>query len=123
MEKISNADLEMHIIGSGALTYSWWRAWRPEYDYDLETNDAPEDWAGVLVAENPKGPGRIQVDLNGPAIRAAVNKIARGGVKDLNRIVVAECRNLLWHPDDADLDADAADQVLQVIAFGEVVYG
>lgn len=134
MTGASNSELESHIIGSGALSYSWWRRWMPEYDYHGAYSEAPDDWQGTLSADDPDSEGDpdaadviegtvVHKVISGPVIRRAVNTIARGGVKHIARVTVAECRNLLWHPELADLDAGAADEVLQVVVFGRVIYG
>lgn len=35
----------------------------------------------------------------------------------------AQCQTLLFNPDDTDIDASAADSILQVAVLGDIVYG
>jgi hypothetical protein len=37
--------------------------------------------------------------------------------------LVRECRNLIFAADEIDFDANSADELLQVIVLGEIVFG
>jgi hypothetical protein len=126
-EKVTQQDTHDHIFGAGAYTYSWWegraRAWKWAWD---GMGDVPDGWAYVLKAENPNDEGSVERVVNHWALIGAMNAIAHPhepwGV-DAGPASMRECRAFLFDPDQADFDASTADCVLQVAAFGEVVYG
>lgn len=112
------------FIGSGALSYSWWRVCNAEGIAQL---DSPDDWFVVLVDEDGSDEPGTPVRVDHAVIMQAVQRLARAAPEDqpgqVRDDVVVECRVFLADPQDADFDADSADQVLQYIAFGSVIYG
>jgi hypothetical protein len=124
MTKVSPQDTVDAFIGSGALSYSWWRV--GDF-YGTNELTSPEDWYLVLTEVGDDGEPGESVRVDHTTVMRAVNKLARTALADRPRYmaetVIRECRNLISDPDDADFDADSADQVLQFMMFGEVVYG
>ena len=121
-------DTHAHIIGSGALSYSWWYIKESHHGEGLH---APDDWYVVVLEDDPDDgddgePGGDPIRFDHKALSKAVNTLARTGADHrplyMTLGVLRECRELIKDPQNADLDADMADQVLQYVAFGKVVY-
>lgn len=124
--EITGTDTWNHFALSGALSYGWYdvESHRPECDdWILRFRDAtcPEDQ-------------RVYV-LDHKRVMIAVHKCARAFIRHregtprpkfaqyVHVETMRQCCLFLADPDCADFDADTADQVLQVAAFGKVVYG
>lgn len=123
---ITPEDTCSHFIGSGALQWSWWEV---KKSHGIDQLNSPDDWFVDLVeledaVDEQYG---VEVRIDHKVIMRAVNKLTRTGKDNrpefMNADVLRECSKFIKDPDDADFDADAADQVLQYIAFGKVVYG
>lgn len=114
-----------HFLGSGALSYDWW-ATDKWHVYPVGSIDAYDDWHVTLgdgyEADTPAKTVTHQIMLNGVRKIARSSAAVRDGV-GIQMSTQRECRTFLRDPDDADFDADLADQVLQYIVFGEVIYG
>lgn len=126
---VSRGDVYDHILGSGATMYSWY--------WDV-TNCRPpltadDDWHITLLMDDPEDTDEtIPVDLDYDEILDMAQNICNdSGVgrhgESENYKVGQDCRRqcelLLNDPDEVDFDADTADQVIQCIAYGEVVFG
>ncbi|MCI2423054.1 hypothetical protein MOQ72_37120 [Saccharopolyspora sp. K220] len=120
MYEVSPQDTASHFIGSGALDYSWWGIMSA---YGIAQLDVPDDWYVVLVDEDEPGEA-VRVDHT--VILKAVNTLARtakGNCPEyMRQSVLRECGVFIKDPEGADFDADMADQVLQYIVFGKVIY-
>lgn len=118
-----------HFIGSGALQYPW---------YGVESHDAPETDAWSLTfrdAEDPaEGEENRVYTLDHGRIMSAVCQLARAyvarmehnatvGDHDASTETTRQCCLFLADPDCADFDAITADEVMQVAAFGSIIYG
>jgi hypothetical protein len=116
-------DTNSTFIGSGALSWDWYQ----EIDCTggANTLEPSDDWAVTfaLPSEDEDTPGK-RYTLDHRSIMRAVNMIVRTDVKGVNPhgAVRRECRAFLSDPDECDFDAATADCVMQVAAFGEVVY-
>ncbi|HVV11598.1 hypothetical protein [Amycolatopsis sp.] len=126
MATITPQDTCDHFIGSGALSYSWWRVSR---SHGTDTVDAPDDWSVTVREYDPDMDtvGDKAIVFDHKALSRAVNTLARTA-KDkrpeyLGEHVLRECRTFVADPENADFDAAMADEVLQYIAFGKVIYG
>jgi hypothetical protein len=117
-------DTETHIFGSGCLSYSWYINASRSFEYpEMFPYDAPDGWSWSLSAENPEeGPATVSKVINHDRVIDAMRAIADHGLGKTNQDCVVQCGRFLTDPEDADFDADTADQVLQVVLFGEVVY-
>lgn len=121
--KITPQDTYCHFIGSGALTWSWYTDVAATGDTDPL---APaDDWSVTfaLPDDEEDTPGK-RYTLDHASLMRAVHAIVRGQGKGINPhgIVRKECRAFLADPSDCDFDAGSADCVMQVAAFGEVIY-
>lgn len=122
MPKITGQETYLMFIGSGALTWEW-------YSEVGVTGKDTDEWTlsfrdGAEYADQPEK-GK-QYKITHADVMRAVRKIADGKVGSLtpgNSATVRECRALIFKGvDETDFDAASADNVLQVAAFGEVVY-
>ncbi len=121
-------DIHDHIIGSGALTYSWY--WETLRYKPVTFND--DDWNVTLLMDDPEYPDEtISAYLDSETIldmaRNLVNDTGIGEHgESANYKVSQDCRRqcelLFEDPDEVDFDADTADQLIQCIAYGEVVF-
>lgn len=111
-----------HIMGSGATDYSWYFSQRDNFEYD-DNVDAPDGWSTVLTMPDSDSSREISVVVDHDRLIDAMQRIADTDVKNVGPQCKIECVAFLNDPEDADFDADTADQVLQVLAYGEVVYG
>lgn len=112
------------IFGSGCTSYSWWLYSACEAERDVRTGER-SCWPTAVMAENPVTDGTVERQVTADDVMAAVHRIAAGqGGRYVGAHVIRECATVLadgW--DDVDFDADMADQVLQVVMFGEVYFG
>lgn len=120
MARITPQDTETHIMGAGATAYSWYldSEWNYEYDDDL---NAPDNWERTYQMEDPEKDGAITVTVNHDVLMITMRKIANSE-GSTSRTCIEQCKRFLADPEDADFDADSADEVLQVLAYGRVVY-
>jgi hypothetical protein len=125
MGKITPTDTHDTFMGSGALSYAWWLITETTGS-DL---DPADDWTVTVREYDPDHDkeGDKLTTFDHKALTEAVNTLARTAEdkkpKGMHPAVLRECRTFIADPEDADFDADAADQVMQYVAFGEVVYG
>lgn len=124
MEKATPKDTYDHIIGSVALAHSWWSGIETT---GVEGSEASDAWKVAALIDDPEGDeGRDfkSVEFDHATLMRAIRKCAE---KDRPRHVTdwcaRECRAFIFNRDECDFDANTADEVLQVAALGEVVYG
>jgi len=122
------------IMGSGATTYSWYEDIRDSHLYENERT-VFDDWHCTLIMEDPEGDGHLPVTVNHKEVlKWARHVIANKGKRLLygkqgktrrawSTTLESECTNLIFDVDECDFDADSADELLQLIAYGEVIYG
>lgn len=103
----TNEDIEMHIFGSGFQTWAWWHRFERF------------DWGYRIHAENPVNDNDFSRDCSYDDIRRTVGEIISGkhGSMPLVREQLAN-----GNVDEMDLDADGADQIMQIATYGEVVF-
>lgn len=121
MKTATYQDTFDHMLGSGALSYSWWHA----VDVNgIEPNgyDATPEWSAVITADNGDG-GEVTKTINHATVlkaaRQVMVKLPQYGSSALER----EVRNLIFDADETDFDACSADELLQVMVIGEIVFG
>lgn len=108
------------FIGSGALAYSW---------YQNITEGEPTEadpWTVTFTRDGGDGPEGEHTISHKTVMRAVRRIASKDGaeIRFLAKDVRKECQALVFKgPEEVDFDSDKADQVLQVAAFGEVVYG
>lgn len=127
--KITGADTWIHFLGSGALSYFW-------YDVKRHTGAETDAWCLYFTDGEEPDDTRVYV-IDHAAVMVAVRNLARAypdhwdctgaDASDLpfgaSLETMRQCALFLADPEYADFDADTADQVMQVCAFGSVVYG
>lgn len=117
---VTEQDVFDHIMGAGAFTFPWW------YDVEyagIEGLDVHDFWSATIWVENPDdGLETIIFAVDHAQIMATLDVIANAAPEYVSRETVKQARLLLNDPDEADFDACTADEVLQVMAFGDVVY-
>jgi hypothetical protein len=129
---------EEAIFGAGADIYSWWdaplgaAAFQMQFDY-TEGREAPNTWSYLVFADNPDARGWIVVTVGHRHLLTALRAVAdpkwspREGLR--GRTCPSEetrenVRAFLGDPEGStDIDANTADEVLQVAVLGGVVYG
>jgi len=110
-----------HMIGSGALSYEWWHA----VDVNgVKANgyDAEDDWSAVISADNGDG-GEATVTINHAAVLKAARAVIAKPPRFASDALVRECRHLVFNADETDFDANSADELLQIMVLGEIVFG
>lgn len=111
------------FIGSGALSYPWW-----------QVDESPSDWINVepgwrvilseVDPEEGETTGETIVVTHKGIIEAIHDIVGAPEVpKYMNLAALDECEAFLEDHEEADFDSDLADQVLQYMMFGEIVYG
>lgn len=126
MAKFSHAEVYDTFIGAGALgspLCSWWNAVTTVSGID-DNGNAHEGWTMEVVCGDPDDEKDLRtVSFSGPVIFAAVSACARGDLESVSQELSDECALFILRPECTDFDAASADSVLQVAAFGEVIFG
>jgi len=118
----TEAETESFIFGAGIpATWSWWHRRVQNFRYD-DDGCAPEGWNWVVTSRHPDGGavGTAKVVRHADILAAAEVIVGDDKFRPSLR---TECWNLLFDPDDCDIDAGAADAILQVVIYGEVLFG
>jgi hypothetical protein len=123
MKTATPKDTWDHTIGAGGLQYAWWLECKRVKGVS-DAGDAADDWEYEITADDGDD-GEKTVTVNHAAVMRAARKMASKDctIPGVGQIAKREARNLIFDADAADLDACAADEVLQVIVLGEVVFG
>ena len=115
MKTASWQDTFDHAIGAGALTYSWW------LNTKSKNVDTP-DWE-VTLTGGGDGDDEKTATVNHAAVLKAARAILKNRPEYASNALVRECRNLIFDADETDFDAASSDELLQMIVFGEIIYG
>jgi hypothetical protein len=119
MKTATFTDTFDHMLGSGALQFSWWRGCKVT---GAPNGEPTEAWSAELTAED--GAREHTATINHAAVMRAARAIMAGkGGEYVSDATKRECKALVFDADDCDFDAATADEVLQVIVLGEVVFG
>lgn len=124
-------DTEIHFMGSGALSYSWWDMLQPTYNSAVV--DAPDDWGyyGLPGTSDDIDQNSTYKTINHESILNAIRDISKldkfaeaPARKYVSGWVISECNVWLSQgPDYCDFDAGMADEVMQYAVYGTVIYG
>lgn len=114
MNSATPQDTQDHMLGSGALSWDWWRN-------EVTVNADTPDWESVLTIEGEDE--NISFTIRHSTIMRIARKIIRNKPEYASDELVRQCRNLVFNADETDFDASSADELLQVTVFGKVVYG
>lgn len=111
-----------HIIGAGHIgAYSWWLGAK-SLTHKGSDIDVPAHWTVEVTCETGEG-GSKTVLVDHKAVMRAANRVVNNRYDAASEKLVRECRHLVFNADDADLDAPMADELLQLIVLGEIVFG
>ena len=110
-----------HMLGAGALGYEWWHAVDTT---GVEPNgyDATPEWSAKITADNGDG-GEVTTTINHKAVLKAARQVMASPPKYASDALVRECRHLIFDADETDFDACSADELLQFMVLGEIVFG
>jgi hypothetical protein len=115
-DQATPADTFDHTLGTGALSYSWW--------VRSVTNGSPVQpgWEVSLTCEDGNG-GTRTAAISHETVLAAARQVLAARPKYASDALVRECGHLLYAADCTDFDAPAADELLQFIVLGEIIFG
>lgn len=123
MNKVSSADLDTVFLGSGALSYPWYS----KVDISNTRDGGWElSFAQYDIAQATEGETSEHTVSDADLLKTVRKIASKDGenVPYLGSRVRTECQTLIFKGwEETDFDADMADQVLQVAAFGKVIYG
>jgi hypothetical protein len=115
MKSATPQDTQDHILGAGALSFDWW------LKADTKNFDTPE-WECTITGGEGDSDDKTVV-VNHAAVMKAARAILKKSPPYVTSALIRECRNLVFNVDECDFDANSADELLQVVVFGEVIYG
>lgn len=113
MFSYTSTDLVIDLVDAAGYGITW--ADQARLDEDAQT------YTLYLDEDASEEAGKSQVTITFQDIQDALAKIAQGGV--VNQEITEACQVALESPEDADLDSGAADCVIQVAVFGDVIFG
>lgn len=130
MKTATPQDTYDHLFCSGALQYDWW--YSAGY-LGVSTGELSPEWSVELTADNGDG-GETTVTVNHKLVMKTAKEVLANKGKALtlpsgtsypawSLELERNCSALVFDADDADFDADSADELLQLIVLGEVVFG
>lgn len=119
MKTASYTDTFDHMIGSGALGYGWWRGVKIAGAPDAE---ATPEWAATITAEDGDGSDKV-VTFGHKEVLAAARKVIESPPEYGSSALLRECKHLIFDADETDFDANSADELLQFIVLGQIIYG
>jgi hypothetical protein len=103
-----------HMMGAGALSWSWWAS-------------APAKGAGTpgwKVALTGGYPGEEKTATVTYAVVLKAARAVTGNTPEgASAALVRECRHLIFDAEETDFDAASSDELLQLIVFGKIIYG
>jgi hypothetical protein len=108
-----------HIFGSCFDVYDWWGP--VESDWDRQ-EAAPYGWSVTVPVLDGDNNWR-DVKVSHFIILGAMLRLAEGDVMYASESVALDCGEFLKDPENADFDAATADEVMQMVTLGEIVYG
>ncbi|GAA4852592.1 hypothetical protein [Saccharopolyspora rosea] len=120
MNKALPSELDDIFLGSGALSYPWYGK--------VDISDTPDSgWVLTFedsgAEEEPGGEYRITHQKLWATIATLAGTEGKAVLGEDSR-TLKECQRLCFNgADDVDFDSDMADRVIQIAAFGEVLYG
>lgn len=111
------------IFGSGFDTYPWWVDMKLVMGNNEDDYFEPDDgWVMMVQVEDDDDERGYRVKpVSARSIRQACQNIMSD--TEIGRRLRRECSHLLFNVDELDIDADAADVIMQYVVFdGEIIY-
>lgn len=110
-----------HMLGSGAFGWDWWLKVETT---GIKANgyDAEDNWTATITAEDGDG-GQVTKTIDHKAVLAAARAVLANPPRHASTLLTRECSHLLFNNDETDFDAPLADELLQFMVLGEIVFG
>lgn len=121
-------DTWVHLLGSGATDYEWYQELRYTPDNVGESDNRVDyrNWTFTFTEYGDNGSTGKTYTIGHKDVMQAMRKmVSKDRPEYVSDAAVRECKCFLDYAsrDDTDFDAATADEVLQVAAFGKVIYG
>jgi hypothetical protein len=107
------------IFGSGATNYPWWLKIKFTGVHDGKVEP---DWSCEVTCDDGMDDRKTTV-VNHAVIMKAARYVISHDIQFMGQAAKRSCRNLVFDADEADFDAVSANNLLQYIVLGEVVFG
>ena len=127
---ITEAMVDCILVGAFDGSYGVCYYWAELNDLVVKERAAPdgfESWQQVTVTdivERDEGSGEVNVyTINATNITEAIQKFLDENQHMANNTITGYIRRAVQENDPGMIDADAADCIVQVAAFGKVLYG
>jgi hypothetical protein len=117
MRTASPQDTEMMIFGSGFSAYQHWGSLTPMFAHPV-----PDDWEWLVEYWEINDESWKVATVTHEIVMRSVQLIAKGDVLGTPGYTVMQCRLLMFDSEEADLDSNDVDVVLQLAIFGEIRY-
>ena len=121
MNTATPTDTYDHTLGSGALSWPWWR--KSETTGVSAGGEIADDWTATLVADDGNDGETSRTFGHAVIIGTARRVLAGGGGRYVSDELRRQCEALIFSADDADFDASTGDELLQIVVLGEVIFG
>lgn len=113
MSAYSTTELVIDLVDAAGYGITWADQATLDEESQTYTLDLDEDAADEA--------GKTRVTITFQDIEAALVKLAQGGLA--HQVITQACQVALETPEEADIDSETADCVIQVAVFGDVVFG
>jgi hypothetical protein len=119
-------DIYDMILGSGALTYPWYEA-----AIEIMAPHDEDPWLVSLMMENPEDDDTIEIKVTYPAVFTAavrmtddteLSKDGSSAILGVSQEARRQAAFLVNDDEDMDFDANTADELIQVVAYGQVIF-
>jgi hypothetical protein len=123
IDRASAQDTFDHMIGSGAFSCGWdW--WLDVKVTGTKPNgyDAEDNWKAEITADDGNG-GRVTKTIDHETVMKAAQAVLANPPEYASAGLMRECSHLLFNNGETDFDAPLADQLLQYMVLGEIVFG
>lgn len=128
--KSTPQDTEDHFMGSGFDQWGWWEGMSFNYKHNEAGEMVGWEYTGIPGYEEDADDFMSPITIDHAAILKAIRKIAAMNslVPPAERLylagcVIQECKTWVFRgPGECDFDAPMADEVMQMAAFGRVIY-
>jgi hypothetical protein len=117
----SPQDTYDHMFGSGATSYSWWLGTKTT-GVDMTAWKAGDDWSVEVTADDGND-GETTVTVDHAAVLKAARQVIKAQPQYSSDALLRECKHLIFDNDETDFDANSADELLQVIVLGQIIFG
>jgi hypothetical protein len=123
IDRASAQDTFDHMIGSGAFS-SGWDWWISVNVTGTEPNgyDATDAWKAEITADDGDG-GRVTKTIDHETVMNAARAVLVSPPRFASAGLARECSHLLFNNDETDFDAPLADELLQFMVLGAIVFG